>query len=45
MSPDAADAVGLCFEVRVAASASGPAGSAYQGASADLRWDFTLVQD
>jgi len=45
VSPDAADAVGLCFEVRVAASASGPAGSAYQGASADLRWDFTLVQD
>ena len=41
---DATSTVGLCMEVRLAASAGGAAGSGYQGASADLSWDFTLIQ-
>lgn len=45
VAADGGSAVGLCVEIRVAASAAGAAGSVYQGASADLRWDFTLVQD
>jgi len=39
------DGVGLCFAVRVAASAAGAANSGFQGQSADLSWTFTLLQD
>lgn len=41
---DARGAIGICLEVRLAASAAGAAGSGYQGASAAVTWNFTLTQ-